>query len=186
MSHASLKLAAALALVASPAFAGAAEDAFASFRDFCGAPQGDYQAALDKSGAAGWKTIDFTSDTMKGVNVTDKASRNKVDGAEAMALSVTRGTAGKPGEIVTVTTCTVTAKADFSAVAKLTGAWLALAPHDTSASKVGFRYTPNGSAVSAVADGAYQEAAAANGYVMLSIADKGNGLAMIDMVKLKK
>ncbi|MGA0604211.1 hypothetical protein ACO2Q3_26140 [Caulobacter sp. KR2-114] len=191
MTTASLRRAVALALAASPlvagpAFAGAAEDAFASFRDFCGVPQGDYQAALDKADAGGWKHIDFTSDTMNGVKITDKASRNKVAGAEAMALSVTRGTAGKPGDVVNVTTCTVTAKADFSAVAKLTGEWLALAPHDSSASKVGFRYTPNGASATAVADSAYQAAAAANGYVMLSIADKGNGLAMIDMVKLKK
>src|SRR5690348_3371129 len=109
MSTTSLKLAALLAaaastLSASPALAGAAEDAFTSFRDFCGAPQGDYQAALDKADAGGWKHIDFTSDTMAGVKISDKASRNKVAGAEAMALSVTRGTAGKPGDVVNVTT----------------------------------------------------------------------------------
>jgi hypothetical protein len=175
----------ALAAMSGPAFAGAAEDAFTSFHDFCGA-QGDYQGALDKADAAGWKTLPFTSDTMAGVTITDKATRNKVAGAEAMALSVTRGTAGKPGDLIKVATCTVTAKADFSAVAKLAGNWLAIAPATSSSSAVAFHYTPNGAAVSAVAAGGQNAALAGGGYMIMSVVDKGNGLAMIDLVALKR
>lgn len=185
-----LKLGAAVALAlsplaAAPAFAGAAEDAFASFHDFCGA-QGDYQTALGKADAAGWKALAFSSDTMAGVKITDKASRNKLAGDEAMALSVTRGTAGKPGDVINVSTCTVTSKADFHAVAKLVSDWLAIEPASSSATSVAFHYTPNGGAVTAVVAGGQSAALAGGGYMMLSVADKGGGLAMIDLVTLKR
>ncbi len=190
MKNNSLKLAAALALAASPmlagpAFAGAAEDAFASFHDFCGT-QGVYQDALSKADAAGWKTIDFSSDTMAGVAITDKASRNKVAGAEAMALSVTRGTAGKPGDVINVSTCTVTSKADFKSVAKLASKWLAIDPASSTSAAVAFHYTPKDAGVTAVVAGGQNAALSGGGYMMLSVADKGNGLTMIDLVTLKR
>ena len=177
--------AAAMVAMSGPAFAGAADDAFASFHDFCGT-QGDYQGALDKAGAAGWNTAPFTSDTMAGVTITDKATRTKVAGGEAMALSVTRGAAGKPGDIINVSTCTVTSKADFSAVAKLVTKWLAIAPATSGSSSTAFHYTPNGAAVTAVAAGGQNAALAGGGYMILSVVDKGNGLAMIDLVALKR
>jgi hypothetical protein len=177
--------AAAMAALAGPACAGAAEDAFTSFHDFCGT-LGEYQGALDKADAAGWKAAAFTSDTMAGVKITDKATRSKVAGAEAMALSVTRGAAGKPGDVINVNTCTVTSKADFSAVAKLAGSWLAIAPASSSSSAVTFHYTPNGAAVTAVAAGGQNAALAGGGYMILTVVDKGAGLAMIDLVALKR
>ncbi|MBS0411276.1 MAG: hypothetical protein JSR86_15260 [Proteobacteria bacterium] len=178
--------AAAMIASAGPVMAGPSEDAFDAFRTVCGATAGEYPAVIAAADGAGWQNTQIVTDTMKGVSITDKQARHKPVNGETLALFATRGVAGKPGDTINVSTCTISSKADFATLVSLTQKWLGMPAHDTTATKVGFRYTPAGAGAAAVADNATSAAAAGAGYMMMSVNSVGGGQVTLDLVKLKK
>jgi hypothetical protein len=177
-------VAALLGAAATPALANQADETFGAFRKVCGDTRADYTAAVAAAGQSGWKNTDVTGSTMPGVTVLEKASRTKSAGDAALILSVTHGTASNGA--VNVYTCTLqTDRGGFPDLESRTQAWLGFAPHDTSDSKVTFRFTDDHGALKAVADGDIEAAAAGSGVQILTVKRDGNN-ATLDYVKIKK
>ena len=175
-----------LAALAGPALAGPSETAFENFRAVCGATAAEFPAVVTAADGSGWKNTQIVTDTMPGVSITDKQARHKPVAGDTLALFVTRGLAHTKTGDIGVSTCTVSSgKADFAALVSLTQQWLGMPAHDTTATKVGFHYTPNGAAAAAVPDGGLDAAAGGAGMMLMSV-KTGGGQTTLDLVKLKK
>jgi len=159
-----------------------ADPAFDAFRQLCIATGADYPAVVAAADAAGWKPIDVTIMTMKGVAVSDKLTRGRTIAGGDATLSAWRGTAPPNA----VSTCTVKlSKGAFAAARTSVQAWAGFAPQDSSGQKAVFRFTQMGAAPRPLAASDFDSAAAAAGLEILTITG-GSGGVNLDLVRIKK
>ena len=175
-----------VALLAAPgtsAFAAPANANFDAFAQVCAETHADYPAVVAAADAHGWKPTEVTSDTMNGVEVTDKLSRASKVGGTALTLFAWHGTA-KGG--VQVSACTVrVAKADSAGVQSAAQTWLGFGAQDISPKKAVFRFTEADGAHHALASSEYDAAAAGAGMEILTVSTDPKG-TVVDILKIKK
>jgi hypothetical protein len=171
-------ISAALAAFAAPALAAPGIDAFKSV---CGDTHADFPAVKAALGAPGWTVTEADQVSMPGVTPTEGIARKRVEDGSEITVNAWTGTKGN----YHLTACTVkVTKITVGSAVQETQAWLGFAPESTAGDKTTWRYGESGSTRAAVQKDGYEAAAAGSGLFFLNVfAD--NGLAVIDLLKIK-
>ena len=171
-------ISAALAAFAAPAAASPGVDAF---KTVCGDTHADFAAVKTALAAPGWTVTEAAQNPLPGVTPTEGIARRRIDGGSEITVNAWTGEKGT----YHLTACTVkVTKITVDAAVQETKAWIGFAPESTAGDKTTWRYSETGGTRAAVAQPAYETAAAAAGLFFLNVfAD--NGAAVIDLLKIK-
>jgi len=171
-------ISAALAAFAAPA---AATPGIDTFKAICGDTHADFATVKTALAAPGWTVTEADQNPLPGVTPTEGIARKRVMGDSEITVNAWTGTKGT----YHLTACTVkVTKIAVTAAVQETQAWLGFAPESKTGDKSTWRYSEAGAARTAVQQPAYEAAAAGSGLFFLNVfAD--NGVAVIDLLKIK-
>jgi hypothetical protein len=186
MNRSHLVAIAAVAALAFPAAALAADDtALDAFQKICGNTGNDYPEAVKAADADGWHDTEVIADTMKNVSITDKASRAKGEGDTEVRLMVTRGLEQlKPGDMITVSTCTVSTDKGTDGMLDRVKAWLG-EPSSTDTGEASYLLTLDGKKLKPLASADVEGAVAKGGVHVMKFKQNGSAESL-DYVRLSQ
>ena len=173
----------ALVVISGPAFAATSQPSFDAFVRICADTHVDYASVAKLADAGGWKPLDVKADTMDGVAVSDRVSRQNTAGKSDLTLFAWQG---KSKSGAHVSACTVrVSHPDFAGLQAAAQAWTGFAPQTAGQKRVSFRFTDTGDVHNPVTPQDTNAAAAGAGVEIMTVWIDPDG-GVLDLLKIKK
>ncbi len=173
----------AMVLMSAPVSAATSEPSFDAFAHICASTHVDYASVAKLADAGGWKPTDVKADTMDGIAVSERVSRQNTTGKSDLTLFAWQG---KSKSGAHVSACTVRiGHPDFVGLQAAAQAWTGFAPQTTAQKRVSFRFTDMGDTHQPVTPQETNAAASGAGVEIMTVSIDANG-GVLDLLKIKK